>query len=359
MTDLQTRYVACMVLGGTGDALGYKRGDWEFCTSGKQIHQELADLGGIENIEVAYPEWIVSDDTVMHLATAEALVASSSDANSDREQLYLQLADDYITSMEDMDFRAPGGTCMESLSILRPTRPGGYQLGFNMRGGGCGAAMRSMCIGLRYPRPEQLDDLVAVSIEAGRMTHHHPTGYLGSLAGALFTSYAVQDKAPRAWGAGLMEVLERAMQYIVDAGRHVEENVATWYYFNDAWTNYLTSRGITDGSSDPVFPQDYGVDARDEFYTSLSYCGCAGNSGHDAPMVAYDAVLAAGSSWRELCDHAVFHAGDSDSTGSIATAWYGALYGFQGVPAQNYKRLEYRDRLETLGRQLYLLSQQQ
>lgn len=54
-------------------------------------------------------------------------------------------------------------------------------------------------------------------------------------------------------------------------------------------------------------------------------------------LYSYDALLAAGSSWIELCNHAVFHAGDSDSTGCIAGAWYGALYGFDGVPEVNYK----------------------
>jgi len=33
----------------------------------------------------------------------------------------------------------------------------------------------------------------------------------------------------------------------------------------------------------------------------------------------------------------VLHGGDNDSTGAIACAWFGALYGFTGVPECNYK----------------------
>jgi len=31
----------------------------------------------------------------------------------------------------------------------------------------------------------------------------------------------------------------------------------------------------------------------------------------------------------------MLHGGDNDSTGTIAGAWYGALYGFRGVSEEN------------------------
>lgn len=66
-----------MVLSGVGDALGYRAGRWEYCTSGPQIHAELAQLGGLAAISLEPPEWPVSDDTVLHLATAEGLATGA------------------------------------------------------------------------------------------------------------------------------------------------------------------------------------------------------------------------------------------------------------------------------------------
>ena len=349
MADRQERYEAAMVLAGAGDAIGYKNGSWEFCHSGQQIHQQLASLGGVDRIEVDPRRWMVSDDTVMHIATAEALVSDW----AGRKELYHSLARHYKACMRDMAGRAPGGTTTASCHLLKPGVPNGYSIPFNSRGGGCGAAMRAAPIGLFYPEPGQIRDLVAVAVESGRMTHNHPTGYLGSLATALFVSYGIQRKPLAEWGAGLVQTLDLAWEYVEECGRDVGENRSHWSYFKENWTGYLQTRGILDGQTEPAFPDKYGVAERDAFYKSLSYGGWGGASGHDAPMIAYDALLGSGESWSELVHRAVLHGGDSDSTGIIAAASWGAMHGFRGVPRANYEKLEYADRLRRLAAEIH------
>jgi len=76
------------------------------------------------------------------------------------------------------------------------------------------------------------------------------------------------------------------MKYIEDTGRGVKQNKESWSYFKDQWTGHLKLRGILDGISEPTLPENYGISEQDEFYTSLSFSGTWGASGHDAPMIA-------------------------------------------------------------------------
>lgn len=63
-----------MVLGAVGDALGYRNGRWEGCTSGKKIQEELASLGGLGALKLDPDNWPLSDATLMLMTTAEALI---------------------------------------------------------------------------------------------------------------------------------------------------------------------------------------------------------------------------------------------------------------------------------------------
>lgn len=356
LADMPSRYKAAMVLSGVGDAMGYRSGDWEFNFVGADIHKELKQLGGIGKLHMKLPGWPVSDDTVLHLATARALLSGKPIG----DKLYIEFAAEYRKGALDMKGRAPGNTTTFAISRHNLAKPDGFISPFNKRGGGCGAAMRAMCIGLRYPRPDQLQELIAVSVESARMTHNCPTGYLGSFAAALFTAYAIQGVPVVSWGRRLVAVLPKVLEYVRSVGRDVKENVEQWPYFTDKWTAYLKERGIDgEDATEARFPETYGVVERDAFYKSVSFRGWGGSSGHDAPMIAYDALLGCKNSWEELCLAGMLHGGDNDSTGVMAGCWWGALYGMDQVPKCNYKDLEYRTQLEELGAKLYNIAEEE
>ena len=89
------------------------------------------------------------------------------------------------------------------------------------------------------------------------------------------------------------------------------------------------------------------MDERDQFYKSISFEGMGGASGHDVCIIAYDALLGCQGSWEELCSRSCLHAGDSDSKGTLACAWWGALVGFKDVPLCNYVNIEFGKDLQS------------
>ncbi|XP_072902202.1 inactive ADP-ribosyltransferase arh2 isoform X1 [Hemitrygon akajei] len=344
-------YKAAMVLGGVGDALGYRNSRWEKCPSGVVILSELKALGGLEGITVSADEWPVSDNTVMHIVTAETLVSDIWSLTD----LYREMVKAYVEIVEQIHKRQPDLATIEGCSQLKPDNYlMGWHTPFNKKGSGFGAATKAMCVGMRYWQPEKLDNLVEVSIECGRMTHNHPTGFLGSLCTALFASYAIQRKPVVDWGREMLKVLNAAETYCRKTIRHMAEYQESWFYFETKWQSYLEERGIAqEGQNTPKFPKIYDAEERDQVYREWSSEGVGGRRGHDAPMIAYDALLSVGNNWTELCNHAMFHGGLSGATGSIAGCLYGLLFGMTNVPKGLYQNLEFREKLEEVAAKLH------
>ena len=107
-----------------------------------------------------------------------------------------------------------------------------------------------------------------------------------------------------------------------------------------------TNKGYSRPKCPVEYPEVYGIRERDAWYKSISHAGFAGSSGHDAPIIALDAILGT-RSWDDLCEWAMLIGGDSPATGSIAGAWYGAMNGYQGVPRNHYQSAEYFQRMLT------------
>ncbi|XP_004704478.1 protein ADP-ribosylarginine hydrolase-like protein 1 [Echinops telfairi] len=301
------KFQAAMLLGGVGDALGYRNASKENSALGTKIQEELKQTGGLGQLVLSPDQWPVSDNTLMHITTAEALVTDYWCL----DDLYREMVKHYVEIVEKLPGRRPDPATIEGCLQLKPDN---YLLAwhtpFNEKGSGFGAATKAMCIGMRYWKPERLETLIEVSIECGRMTHNHPTEY--------------------------------------------QEH---WFYFEAKWQFYLEERKIAeDNGNKATFPENYNAEERDKTYKKWSSEGRGGRRGHDAPMIAYDALLGAGDNWTELCNRAMFHGGESGATGTIAGCLFGLLYGLKDIPRSLYQDLEHKEKLESLGEALYRLS---
>ena len=342
--------------------MGYNRGRWEFNYDGQSIQHEMKSISnqGVLGLKLD-GNWIVSDDTVMQLATARALISGLTS-----RELLKEIAVQYRACMKDMAHRSPGKMTMNSLEKIDKCGDGWDKIPFNEFAGGCGGSMRSSCIGLLYHRRSSISKLIEVSIESGRMTHHHPTGFIGSFVSALFNSYAIHNIQPKYWPNMFLEHKQDIINYIKQSGRDVDDNIQDCDFYFKFVKEYIDYRNLPrtkegygkhDLTLNPKFPNNYHqVHVYDKFYKDISYSGWGGSSGHDSIIIALDALLYSNGDWETLCLHAMLHGGDNDTTGAIAGAWFGSLYGFKGVPYCHYEYLEYVDKLVKYGKTLYKMS---
>ncbi|AYV79769.1 MAG: ADP-ribosylglycohydrolase [Faunusvirus sp.] len=374
------KYIACLLYGAIGDTIGFRNGIWEtlnFTKTKKMSREkileeanatdtiicEFVDLGGITGINLK--GWKISDDTILHIANARGLSAKY----KDMKRLYVNIMNEYMAAYtsEFEKIRNPGIHTLHSFEKIKKGEDWEY-FPYDSNAGGSGGSMRSMCIGLAFHRAEDIDKLIEVAFISTRITHNNGIACLGSVVSALFTSFGIRDIPPLEWATRLIKLLDgdKVDKCIVKNVR--KDDVEKYKYDKDTFTNkwkmYIEDNfdknKFTITRSQRLFSA---ARLRNLFekYSENKDIFFPGSGGDDSVIIAYDALLIAEMSWEKLVYKAMLHAGDNDTVGSIAAAWFGAYYGRKIVdgqisyiiPGNLWIHLEKQDEICELGEQLY------
>lgn len=350
-----------------GDIIGFGNGEIEFNFNSSNKIDNRYDIdkisaystrhvvdfiskGGYTGIDLSKD--IASDDTILLLAVFDAMtnISRETDINEVIDLIKDKIIE-YITNDKKRDSRYYGYRTLDSINRIVSGKKWD-NFGFSERGGGCGASMRSMAIGLRYSEDSDLDKLIEVSIQSSRITHNNPIGYLGGLVSALFTAFAINKYEPKTWIYKLVKILKE------DTIMNLIKNVITRSFpkdYDSHTENYLKYLQYCEKYIDIRFDEEKNFkgnnvnianrffDQRSQFY--FNHFGAQnmfapGSNGFDSVIIAYDCLLDCKGSFETLLYYAALHAGDSDSTGCIAGAFYGAYYSKFDLP-QNMFDIEF------------------
>jgi ADP-ribosylarginine hydrolase len=374
---------ASIMLASYLDTLGYYNSKWEFnynvpsyklndaLVTMQNIVFNYYIMGGPSKINIS--EWNASDDTILLLATCNAVNKGGGELNYINE---------YINIFELLNDgkRAPGFQTIESLKHLKKitkTKKISYlsDIPIKVSMGGNGAAIRTSCIGIKWHN--DIDKIIEESITASRITHNFPLGFLGGLVSALFTSYAFNNIKPWLWIDNLLELHEtnKIKEYIYTTNlenkfdEEIDDYFLYWYkYKEDRFRSVMGSRynkSVYNNLNElsefmPKFK--IAIKKNDVTFNNL------GLSGIDSVIYSYDALLLSivpkgphlsvdlnnfEYSWESIMFFGSLHVGDSDSTGAILGSWFGALNGYHEINKNNIKQLEFYSDLKNAAKKLF------
>jgi len=356
MSNKLDRYFASIYLAMIGDKIGFGNGDREQNymkghinidnKNWQEIGESLSNIiifkfiaeGGISNIILN--ELKISDDTIMHLDTITGLL----EKYSDRNELYNIICNKYLESFKNLnemrDVYLAGRQTIEAIKNIN-SGMNWKIFSYNKLAGGNGGAMRTMCIGLVYNDNNNLLALIESSIMISSITHPNCISFIGSIISALFTSYAIKDMIPETWIFEIIRLLESTI--IDDIIEKIKPSYIEFFkedkkiYLNKLLTyveqsfdetyNYI----INETHMRSVFPWKRTLYYFEEFSTNkkILYPGAGAD---DCIIIAYDCILMSKNNYEKLIYYSMINIYDSDTIGSISSAWYGALYGLNKIP---------------------------
>ncbi len=385
--NLQEKVEASILLASFLDTLGFKNGLYEF--KNKQIPATTTDistdltfynindffiLGGLNYFPIKNLK--ASDDTLLLLATTEAIINGGGEIN------YIL---SYLTWFPIINepVRAIGHQTKKSLTLLeykiKKKKESSYlhYLKYDKLMGGNGAAIRTATIGIKWHN--NIDKIIEESIIASRVTHNFYIGFLGGMVSAIFTSYAINNIPPWLWLDKLLELHEsnKIIDYIHTTSfkNTIDDDINKFFYFfykykEDRITDILTFRKLPKFSNVNTKINDfvaYNEALANEFNKGTGDYKYIATTGIDAILYAYESLLMSivpdydytvklnnpKYSWDSIVYFSCFHIGDTDSTGVIVGSWIGALNGFKDFNINKLKDLEFYTELKNVSYKLF------
>jgi ADP-ribosylglycohydrolase len=361
---IKSRYTACFLLHALGDTIGFKNGEWEFNyyreqilpTISNEILYDFIHLGGINHI--CLKDWKISDDTILHLKTAEAFSEEKiTNVNMLGEIITKKYIEAYDQLKKEAKIRIPGKASMKYLERLKETN-NWNSAPYDLYAGGSGASMRCSCIGLIYHGKENRHKLIQISIEVSRILHNSAVGYLGGMTSALFTSFAIENIDMKKWPFMLLDLFKNIIPKIIkSSGRDLDKYETDSHVFIEKWNKYISDKFDSNGKV-IIRRSSKNIVLRSQYYInnfSFSKETLPGSGGDDSVIISYDCLLDSGNNWEKLVIYSMLHVGDTDTTGCIAGSWFGALYGLDNVPTNNLKYLEMKNEIINISEKIYEL----
>ncbi len=338
---------------------------------------QISKGNGIRSLHLDRRNFPISRDTIFLLATANSLIKIGRDLPNrffsrkndelDESYEYSMITDRAIqhiaatlkreSESPDIKHRFPGKTVIDKLAKIGRDGTGWNsdiaELSMSIpRTGSVAAAISSIPIGLRFCHTEDVQNLIKTCVETARITHPNSVAIMTSVAVAFFISLAIHDIPPVTWGQLFIdEIIPTIYEYLSTLGIDPESPLFKCRKMYNTLTHFLEIRGISNAAQTfflentlitPTFPEMFDdIETRDTIFRTMANDSIFfGDEAHHALIIAYDSLLFAGNNWEKMLAISALHGGNSNSTGCIGGALFGALHGFSHVPNSHIRPLE-------------------
>lgn len=364
---MRDRIEAGLLLASYLETIGFKNGIWEFKYGNRlnninsvnlnilNIINEFLLLGGSSNIDIT--GWNASDDTILLIATADAVM------KGDYKEHYIK-----ALPLLKEDKRYSGAIVLESLYLLKRHE----SISYNKNMGGNGAAMRTGPIGIWYKDEKKI---IEESLYASRLTHNYYIGYMGGVVSALFSAYALNNVKPWLWVDKLLDLYNNKIFHLYFPKDHkieqLDDYINYWKKYKEVRLSKIKYKNTSElfkstnikleslmSFNPSTYIQNY-VHNNESLLDKNINWNSLGVTGIDSCIYAYDCLLNCMTtpnsnvldfdniiySWDSFLINVAIHPGDSDTTACIGGLWYGLLLGYNGVDKKRMKQLEFYDEL--------------